>query len=292
MSEFLAELRALRAAPGMVVTDPRYYFTDAGHLSLAHLGNFRIFAGVLVELWGEGALVLPCVCGGRVFIHSLAGSPLSGTHRWGGSCDACNRGVRGPRDADRVAFGELFQPVLERLGDRALAYREPQNGRAPLCAVADIARGGVGAVHLAGQRRSDRFVFEWATGTLRMPGGRAILHVDEASVSLAPGAPAWGWDGCTLRLSDGAPAFRVRRHDPRPIDQVLVAGGAADFARAPAMELETWIDSPSGEPRYRALRTGLHDRTGACVLAWSAAVPLAVAVIVAEHADLLHQLTR
>lgn len=62
-----------------------------GYLSLAYIGNRRIPAPVLQQMWSRGQWRYPCPagCGGTLYIHALGGSPLSGRGAMNGRCTRC-----------------------------------------------------------------------------------------------------------------------------------------------------------------------------------------------------------
>jgi hypothetical protein len=86
-------------------------------LSCAYIGGGLLPMGALLELW-EGAWTATCPdCAGLVFITSVGGSVLSGSHGWSGVCSACER-VVSYRDAagsralpHATSFASLWQPA-------------------------------------------------------------------------------------------------------------------------------------------------------------------------------------
>lgn len=66
--------------------------------------------GALIILWQEVVFLDTCKkCGGRVYIVSAAGSPLSGRHTYSGFCSACGKMLIG----SKKSYSELFIPALK-----------------------------------------------------------------------------------------------------------------------------------------------------------------------------------
>lgn len=83
--------RILRDAPLAQTTTP------AAYVSMAVLaGSGRLPMGAVLSLWEKGLFLTLCPkCGGKVYLFSLGGSPLSGANHWWGVCSACREAREG-----------------------------------------------------------------------------------------------------------------------------------------------------------------------------------------------------
>jgi hypothetical protein len=90
--------RLLRLLMGQPFPDefqdhPHLWFSIPRHLSFgfAYLGRVTLNLGQILTLWHRGHLQLPCECGGIIYLESIGGSPLSGSHCLSGYCPVCMR---------------------------------------------------------------------------------------------------------------------------------------------------------------------------------------------------------
>ncbi len=287
---YVDDLGALRAHSAIVLREPRFFFADAGQLSLAHLGTSSIPAGALLRLWQDDAFHRGCPdCGGRILIHSIVGSPLSGTHSWQGFCVGCRGAFRGCPPEETRPFAELWRPahtlVLETRS-KLVPTIEPT---IPLSALADVLRGGRGATELELIATGECFVFDWATETLRDASGRALLQASAVDVRYVGGAPGWAWDQRSL-VADGVAVATVVRGRARP--KVLMQLGTRSALPGHPEDAEIWIGAPKKPVRHYLANDGLYDAEGTHVLGWRTRPRLAVAILTLTHGGRLGEIAR
>ncbi len=269
-----AQLVTVRAHAGRVLARRAFYDCVAGVLDLAYIGGGPIALGPLIECWNAGELQRDCEsCGGVVFIHRVAGSPLSGTCSLSGWCEACGHAASGP-SSPKSSFADLWRPVRPRIIDWV---RDPHRSRLapPLRAVVSMLEGAEGLESVTA--RGETLTFDWSRLALCCDG-RTLLRLDGSIVRDPSGFERFTVEGDTLLTTDGAPLF-MTRNDAAPrsrrIEEMLKGACGAPEPRRPCLV------SPDGRVLFRRTADGLVSAEGELVVRCSPELPDALAGIVA-----------
>lgn len=95
-----------------IINTPNYYFIllEEARISSAFRGVDRsqLYLGELLTLYSQDKWISTCPhCGGRVYLKSLGGSPLSGRGSGTGYCRDCRKTISGIKPFERY-FGEFM----------------------------------------------------------------------------------------------------------------------------------------------------------------------------------------
>jgi hypothetical protein len=290
-----------------IVETPRFYFAEAGWFSIIWFYEGTAPLGALVHLWHLGKLSALCPqCDGRVLIHHLVGSGLSGGY-WRGVCLGCHEEVQS-EDLTREqlpSFARLWQPLVEAISQRQnepevekglrprfdwgqglVGIRTPDRvirprvDAVPLAAVTDILQDGPGRVPIRWPDGEVAFTFDWADQVLREPGGAEVLRLQAEAVCDAAGAVVRRWDSQYLRHPDGEIDVEVKRERAsadRPDAPTLLGW------RRTSGRWRTVAGPFDGAPLYEIRSSGIGPYGGTPILTFDDDIPVPIGLVLVER---------
>lgn len=243
-----------------------------GELDLAYIGGGPIALGPLLGLWADRQLRLPCACGGEVFVHHAAGSPLSGTCAWSGWCDAC----RAPRTGRSVrdGFHTLWAPLRERVVTWAADPRRAALAP-PLAAVVALLEGHEALEPIVSHGAP--WVFDWGCLALHR-ADQLVLRAEGKRLRDVSGVERFGVLADRVLATDGAPLFTMRREPSRRRHRIEGAFRGLCGGAEPKRTVYTSIE---GEELFRRDDDGLWSPAGRHVVSCGPALPDALAGLLA-----------
>jgi len=227
---------------------------SCARVSLAYIGGRMLRLGELLELWAAGHLHAPCPCHDRPMpVFTVAGSPLSGTHRLRGVCCVSGEVVAGQhREQTLLSF---VRPVLDRL--------RSSPGPGPSLEAALRAAGcEVPPVSIRG---TDGGLFATWCGeeeVLRAPDGAAL-----AVLPWAPESPSW-----------------EAARGPARSGGALVIGSLSPVSFG-AWRGEHLVVTPAPHRAWRAAAGHLADPLGQARLVWACQPPPRVVAWLAQELE-------
>ena len=297
---------------GEILKKPEYFFCEPSfaHASIRYLYQGPIPLGVLLGLWREDSLTVPCPeCGGRVLVYCLAGSPLSGGRVCDGICSDCQQ-TTPRRVRPEEPFAEFAlplvraigqyrnEPVIERgerprfsWGQGLVGKRKPDrvirpaaNG-VPFSRLIDLLNGTLSITEIRRVGRPVEFLFDWATSSLRDTEGKVRRRVDGRWIRDPGGSATEEWDGVNLKIPGGASHYELRTEmvrGPGRIGGRIVIGTIAPLSFGHPLGLTTIIRHFDGPPVFEWKPPCLHRYQGEALYEFTDPIPLGLAILIAE----------